>query len=139
MIDCVYASPEACRAANEANRTYYRKREVLSITQKREGFLCEEARFLLESAEQELKILLYTGWITEQPGPDAMCLCFATEEEWRQKIQEIEALIPVLKASKEHHSLQHQLASRALLIMSLSGPPGPNGCPFHYPKPVSAY
>ncbi len=118
---------DVCRAANEANRLYYRKREVLGQTQAKEKLLWEEAQFMLESAQQELKSLLYSGWITEQPGPDAMCLTFATEEEWRQKVRDIEALIPVLKAERDQHSLRYQTAGRAISIIQRCGPPGPHG------------
>lgn len=118
---------DVCRKANEDNRAHYLKKRVLSQTQEKERVLFEEAKFMLESAEQELKGLLYWGWITKQPGPDAMCLVFATEEEWRQKIQDVQDLVSVLKAEKHQHGLRYQIAGRSLSILSKSGPPGPHG------------
>lgn len=118
---------DICRASNEASRVYYQKKAVLGQTRDKEHALWDEARFMLEAAEQELKSLLHTGWITQQPGPCAMCLTFTTEDEWRQKVQDIQDLMTVLKAERDQHSLRYQTAGRALNMMQRCGPPGPHG------------
>ncbi len=99
------------------------RKDVLTEVRDRESRLWQEAKILIDCTERELKGLVTTGWITRQPGPDANFYAFPTEEEWRAKIRQLEALLPVLQEERARHGLRLELASRELYSMSW-GPPG---------------
>lgn len=119
---------DACHRSYKQNNDFFLRKETLARIQGSGPQSQGDIDLLLECIESELLELRAQGWLASQPGADANCYVFPTQQGWLGKIQALSELTTRISTDGIELTLCAELAGRALYTMSW-GHPGHEGLP----------